>query len=193
MTKTKTNILGMLVVLLSPLPAMAVPVVQTATCADTANLCATGITGLEVAGMVLTVSFVTGSSYNAVYADNDPFFLGDADGSDAAQNAINAAFDGVIFGVVGQGSTQSRFFIPDLNDGARNFGEISINDSGSTDWRLAGYSTDNAFDFAELEPDFYTAYTLFELENVSIPEHGTLAILGFGLFGMAVARRKKQV
>jgi PEP-CTERM motif len=178
---------------LVPMAAYSVPIVQTVACVDGANQCATGITGLETAGATFNVSFVTGSSYDDVYAAHDPYFLGDGAGASTAIDAIIDAFGGAVFGVLGEGfgDLTSRILVPSATASGGNSGALAVSDRGSSSWFAGTYGTDNATDFGAFEPDYFTGYAVFEA--VSVPEPATLALFCLGLAGLGLSRRRKIV
>lgn len=191
----KLKLAGALLLVFAPFVANAVPVVTTADCVDVDLVCATGITGLEVGGAVLDVTFVTGSSYNDVFASADPFFLGNEDGAVAAMDAIIAAFADAIYGVVGMGSDpaftgSSLIFIPSFGDAIGNSGAYAGGITGDTSWFVSTYGARSAEDFSAFEPRRYTSFAIFSPTRV--PEPGTLALLGIGLFGIGFARLRTK-
>ncbi len=191
----KLRLASAVLLLISPLAAHSVPVVATADCVDVELQCATGVTGLEVLGAVLDVTFVAGSSYDNVFASADPFFLGDEEGALAAMDAIVAAFADAIYGAVGMGSDpsftgSSLIFIPYFASETSNSGAYAGGLSGETSWFVTTYGARSAEDFSAFEPRRYTSYAVFSPTRV--PEPGTLALLGIGLFGIGWARLAKQ-
>lgn len=181
--------------LFAPFAANSVPVVTTADCVDVDLQCATGITGLEVLGEVLDVTFVAGSSYNDVFASDDPFFLGDEDGAVAAIDAIVAAFGDAIYGAVGMGfdpsfTGSSLIFVPYFASAESNSGAYAGGLTGDTSWFVTTYGARSAEDFSAFEPRRYTSFAIFTPTRV--PEPGTLALFGIGLFGIGFARLGKK-
>lgn len=192
--KIMRRILVSVAALLALSPAVhAVPIVNTATCVDSGNLCATGITGLEVLGATLDVAFITGTSYDALFATEDPFFLGNDAGALAARDAIIAAFGASIYGVGGEGAGEStsRFLIPYLATATGNAGAFGVSDRDSSAWDATTYSALNSTDFSTFEPQFYTAYAVFR-RSAAVAEPATLSLLGIGLLGFATVRRRRR-
>ena len=199
MQQIKSASLALLLVTLSPLAANAVPIVQDGQCVNSTDLCVFGIDGLEVMGDVLDVTFVSGA-YDSVFATNDPYYLGNNDGANAAAAAIVALLDGLYYGVIGDGESSRPDGLDDLIfintelTSNNTFGAVLTNEAvDATAWgirpaRSQQISPPN-FDLSRFQPDGYTAWAVF----TPVPEPGTLALLGIGLAGIGFARRSRRV
>lgn len=182
-----------IVILLSPVGAVAEPIVQLAQCVDSSNQCATGITGLRVRDMVFDVDFRPGS-FNSVYGTDDPFFLGNVSGARSAAEAITAVLDGIVFGVVGEGfilTNSSLFFVidtlnPEIVMGVprvRVAGWIGFTTRGSSDWaeisenqRLGPGNSFTDVDHTASLPNQVKHFAVFDLDETQPPTSVTIDI-----------------
>lgn len=196
--------------------AYAEPIVLTAPCVDDTSLtCTTGIDNLSYMDMTLDVEFVL-DSYDSIFSDFDPFFLGDIAGSDAMSDLIRDAINAVgdIFGVVGAGSF-AAVLIPEvfteLPTHSNNGGACVAKNTDAPDaWTsLCNYGARTDLVFNGTLSPFFQGYAVFtdcspfpgggSTEGCfpgpgpfPAPEPSTLALLGIGLFGMGLSRRRKK-
>ncbi len=189
--KNKKLKLAALLMVMGPLTANAIPIIQTAPCADDATrTCTLGIDNLAFMGMTFNVDFLI-DSYDSIFATSDPFFFGDTTGADAAATAIAAAltdFSG-IFGATGVGTLSSVILVATSTFQTINGGRCAATDTAGN-WAHCIYAgTISSAIFSG--PDRYNAYAVFE-RGVAVPVPGTLALLGLGLAAMGLARRRKK-
>jgi hypothetical protein len=156
---------------------------------------ATGVADLAVDGVLFDVDFLDGS-YDSVYATEEPFFLGDPTGGNAAIVALGDALIAnsvsTIAGIPGEcGGSIPRCEIlvpilvgPPYPPGIFEF--LAVGLEGSSFWTPIGGAFPSSID---LEWQVFTRFT-----PVAVPEPSTFILIGASLtvLGMRPSRRHQQ-
>ena len=188
MTRTKSLYLALLAVLLSPMAANADPILDSM---DSHWTALGGDVTFEITYLSGSLA-ATGDLVFGVYRASDMalatvfgngYALGDT------YSAPSAAFGGAIFG----------FYLSNTGTGFGGpytyYSDSLLNPSGSD--AMAAYDLGGGAWMIEFEDLFLPLSPGFGDLRVratgitNVPEPGTLALLGIGLFGMGLARRKK--
>jgi hypothetical protein len=170
--------------LISPFAANADPIVTTGLCADGVNSCYTSIENLDIQGILYNVDWYTTPVVLSDLLVSDPgvaAFAGDSFLALAAANAINKAF----------------------NDAGLNLWTIETGTEGYSGlWIVSDILADNTMDFQVAwsnydQVNFLSGISISRtgpfaiFARTSVPEPSTLALVGIGLLGLGLTRRRK--
>ncbi|MEZ5572920.1 MAG: hypothetical protein R3E64_12985 [Halioglobus sp.] len=170
----------------------AVPMVNTAACLnDSDKQCAIGITGLDVTGMLFDVAF-NQSSYNDIFQNSDPFFLGDEEGARSAALALAPALTG--WDVIGIPGDIMLVFIPYFNYGVdENYNLASCVTPRYGSWISDCYAgIDNSIG-SDGSRGWFDSYAVFTPHEAAIPTPATLSLLGLASASLGFIRRKRKL
>lgn len=173
-------------VLLVPFVANALPIVNTGLCDDGVNTCYTSIRNLEVGGLLYDVDWYSTGRLLSDLLISDPgvaTFSGSPPSALAAASAINTVF----------------------NDDGNLFNTIDTDSSGFVGlWVVSNY-TDVRFDFLVPFSSSDTVngasrpiatrigpFTIFTQVN-TVPLPSSLLLLGLGIAGMGLVKRRKEI
>lgn len=181
MSRSRNTLLALVAVLMSPMAANADPILVGSPSA------VTGIQNLLVGGSLYDVSFcASGASYFDCYGGDDPEFLGNKSGAEAARDEIASFLGNQLADRI---ATSGVFaFVPY----AINGGVVSLAFTGSNStilpWNLGNVNSRIANVTTACCAN--SAWTVFTATKV--PEPGTLALFGIGLLGIALTRRRQR-
>lgn len=161
-----------------------------------------GASGVDVGGTLYNVSFVGTCAEAYSGCDSSLFQFTD---SSSAVMALEALFSQVFINNVTVSGVEYNFdSSPELTNGCTQFGFCEIwlpydFSSGviTSAWHVNGAGTDYlaSTDFVTNEiygnGAAYLTFAKFELMSATLPEPGTAALLGIGLIGLGLARKRK--
>jgi hypothetical protein len=186
--------------------------ITSAACTVNPGTCVTGIENLDIGGTFFDVSFDHTGSYNEIYGGGAPIFLGDPTGAAAAADAIRAVIAGASTdGVVANSNSNDYWFVPynlhgggdskpgyvDFMYGFENGGVAHVTSDCAGGAGCLSASTDHsvllpgfAYNWALIAP--VPVPTTFRLLAAPVPEPTTLGMLGAGLLGFGLMRRRRR-
>ena len=172
----------------------ALPSVTLSPCVNyPSSSCATGITDLEVMGMLFDVMF-SQLSFNDLFASTDPYFWGDPVGAAAAAEAIAATLNDSVIGVAGY--VHSYIYIPYDTDNTSSNPLIlteALIEMPFFSWIPIGTHITSPYAVpSDWSPPYYDSYALFTKQCVDCPAPATLTLFGMGLMGIVLSRSKRD-
>jgi hypothetical protein len=153
---------------------------------------AVGIQDLLVDGVFYAVDFRFGS-YDAIFATDNPTFLGNALGANHAADSMMAVLNAEAPPPrIGNGSAIGGLWVVyadiEVNQNDPNqYTAKQLGYQGPTWQRFGDFSDFKSADRTSLND----AFAVFTPQPVSIPEPGSVALVAVGLIGAAACRRRK--
>lgn len=151
---------------------------------------ATGIQDLVVGTTTYDVSFVFGS-YNTVFASDAPTFLGDLAGANAAADALKALLDPLPAVTIGSGTGCCGLLWVPYQATATHYEatQTGYGDAIGASWqRYGNFSDSRTADRTSANWSF----AVLTLNQNTVPEPGSLALVLMGLAVAAALKRKRQ-